>query len=346
MEVSLFDYELPAELIAQVPADRRDASRLMVLDRETGDIIHTHFSRIVEHLRPGDLLVLNDTRVIPARVFGLRRTLGKVEVLFLERCGPRRWQALVGSGGKVRPGEKLRLAEGAIEVRVARKDESEGIFTLEILRPDDLLEALERHGHVPVPPYIDRRGESAALEETDRARYQTVYARVPGAVAAPTAGLHFTEGLLAQLKSAGICITSVTLHVGVGTFRPVKSATVEAHTMHAEHYRVGEEAAAQLNAARRDRRRVVAVGTTTTRVLESLPSGEVAPTAGSTELFIYPPYRFKRVDALITNFHLPRSTLLMMAAAFAGRRRILAAYEEAKRRRYRFYSYGDAMLIL
>jgi len=199
---------------------------------------------------------------------------------------------------------------------------------------------------VPVPPYIDRSGERAELEEIDRARYQTVYARVPGAVAAPTAGLHFTEGLLAELKSAGIGIASVTLQVGVGTFRPVKSATVEAHRMHAEHYEVGEEAAAQLNAARRDRRRVIAVGTTTTRVLESLPPGEVAPAAGSTELFIYPPYRFKRVDALITNFHLPRSTLLMMTAAFAGRERILAAYEEAIRRRYRFYSYGDAMLIL
>jgi len=346
MEVSLFDYELPAELIAQVPADRRDASRLMVLDHESGDITHTHFSRIGEHLRAGDLLVLNDTRVIPARVFGLRRTLGKVEVLFLERVARRRWQALVGSGGKVRPGEKLRLAEGAIEVKVAQKDASEGIFTLEVLKPDDLLEALERHGHVPVPPYIDRSGERAELEEIDRARYQTVYARVPGAVAAPTAGLHFTEGLLAELKSAGIGIASVTLQVGVGTFRPVKSATVEAHSMHAEHYQVGEEAAAQLNAARRDRRRVIAVGTTTTRVLESLPPGEVAPAAGSTELFIYPPYRFKRVDALITNFHLPSSTLLMLTAAFAGRERILAAYDESIRRRYRFYSYGDAMLIL
>ena len=346
MKVSLFDYELPGELIAQAPAETRDASRLMVCDRSTGAIEHTRFAQIGEYMRAGDLLVNNDARVIPARVFGVRRTLGKVEVLFLEEVSRGLWQALIGAGGKVRPGEKLRLADGAIEVKVADKDEAEGIFTLEIIKPADLAGALETHGHMPVPPYIDRRGRKSELEKIDRARYQTVYARTPGAVAAPTAGLHFTSELLRDLRDSGVCVASVTLNVGLGTFRPVKIDNVEEHTMHAEHYEVSEEAASEINAAVRDSRRITAVGTTTTRVLESLPPGEVQSGRGATELFIYPPYDFRRIDALITNFHLPKSTLLMMVSAFAGRERVLAAYEEAIREGYRFYSYGDAMLIL
>ncbi|MCD6404547.1 MAG: tRNA preQ1(34) S-adenosylmethionine ribosyltransferase-isomerase QueA [Planctomycetes bacterium] len=345
MKVSLFDYELPPERIAQVPAEPRDASRLMVLDRLTGRIEHRHFFDIAEYLRPGDLLVMNDTRVIPSRVYGIRRTMGKVEVVFLRERADGLWEALIGSGGHVMPGEALKLAEGSIEVEVTAKDE-EGVFTLKVIRPDDLMGALESFGHMPVPPYIARKGKAAALEGLDRTRYQTVYAEKSGAVAAPTAGLHFTEALLAHLTESGIRIAKVTLHVGLGTFRPVKVDTVEDHVMHKEYFEVGPKAAEAIESARRERRRLVAVGTTTTRTLESLPEGRVEPARGHTDLFIHPPYRFRRVDQMVTNFHLPRSTLLMMVSAFAERKRILAAYEEAKREGYRFYSYGDAMLIL
>jgi len=345
MKVALFDYDLPEASIAQTPAEPRDASRLMVLDRSTGRIEHRLFRDIGEYLRKGDLLVLNDARVIPARVFGIRRTLGRVEALFLESAGDRLWRALLGSKGRVKPGETLKFADGRIEAEVVSKDD-EGIFTLRIVAPDDLVAALEKEGHMPVPPYIRRTGVSAALEEMDRTRYQTVYARTPGAVAAPTAGLHFTERLLNELKTAGVEFARVTLHVGIGTFRPVKADDVESHVMHREYYEIGPEAAAALNAARREGRRVVAVGTTTTRVLETLPDRSVEPSRGYTDIFIYPPYRFRRVDALVTNFHLPKSTLLMMVSAFAGRERVLRAYEEARDLGYRFYSYGDAMLIL
>lgn len=345
MKVSLFDYELEARFIAQVPVEPRDASRLMVADRAEGTISHRVFRDIVEYLRPGDLLVLNDTRVFPARAFGIRRTLGKVEALFLEDAGDGRWKAMLGSKGSIKPGERLKLADGEIEVEVEDKDE-EGIFTLRVIRPENLAATLERVGHVPVPPYINRAGGKAELEEVDRTRYQTVYAARTGAVAAPTAGLHFTQRLLGEVAARGVSIARVTLHVGLGTFRPVKVDEVEEHRMHGEHYEVTDEAARALNAARREGQRVVAVGTTTARVLESLGDGEVEPTHGYTEIFIYPPYRFKRVGAMVTNFHLPKSTLLMMVSAFAGRESVLAAYEEAKRLGYRFFSYGDAMMIV
>ncbi len=344
MKVSLFNYDLPKDFVAQVPVEPRDASRLMVIHRESGAIDHRIFRDLPEYARPGDVIVINDTRVIAARVYGLRRTLGRVEVLFLEKRAERFWDALVGAGGHIMPGERLRLADGAIEVRVAGKD-PEGLFSLEVLQPADFEAALEKHGHVPTPPYIDRGEDKARLEEVDRVRYQTVYADKAGAVAAPTAGLHFTRGLLDELRRAGVQIVKVTLHVGLGTFRPVKTEEVERHKMHREYFEVSAEAAAALNAAKREGARVIAVGTTTTRVLESI-ADEAQASKGYSELFIYPPYRFRRVDALITNFHLPQSTLLMMVAAFAGRERILAAYEEAKQRGYRFYSYGDAMLIL
>lgn len=345
MKVSLFDYELPPELVAQTPPETRGASRLLVLDRRDGRITHHPFARITRYLAPGDVMVLNDTRVIAARVWGLRRTMGRVEVLFVRRREDGLWEALVGSGGKVKLGEVLKLAGGAIEVRVVGKSD-EGVFTLDVLCPDDLPAALEAHGHVPTPPYIDRRGERAALEKMDRDRYQTVYAKSPGAVAAPTAGLHFTDRLLARIRALGVEVVTVTLHVGLGTFRPVKTGNVEDHVMHGEYFEVGREAADALNSARRDRRRIIAVGTTTTRVLESLDEGEVRPRQGTAELFIYPPYSFRRVGAMLTNFHLPKSTLLMMVSALAGRERVLEAYREAIREGYRFYSYGDAMLIL
>jgi len=345
MKASLFDYELPPEMIAQVPVEPRDASRLMVLRRATGAVEHRIFRDIVEYLEPGDVLVINDARVIPARVFGIRKTLGKVEALFLEDAGGGLWRALLGARGHIEPGEVLKFADKAIEVKVVSKDE-EGIFTLRVISPPDLLNGLEKHGHVPVPPYIKRDGAAARLEEIDRTRYQTVYAQKPGAVAAPTAGLHFTGQLLGRIGESGVIVARVTLYVGLGTFKPVKAENVEDHVMHGEHYEVDAAAAEALNAARREKRRVIAVGTTAARVLESLGGDEVEPVKAWTDIFIYPPYRFKRVDALVTNFHLPRSTLLMMVAAFAGRERILAAYEVARREGYRFYSYGDAMLIL
>lgn len=345
MKVSLFDYELPPELIAQTPPETRGASRLLVLDRKSGQVTHLPFARIVDYLAPGDLMVLNDTRVTAARVWGHRRTMGKVEVLFLRSREDGLWEALVGSGGKVRPGEVLKLAAGAIEVRVVEKSD-DGVFTLSVISPHDLPAALVACGHVPTPPYIDRRGEKAALEKMDRDRYQTVYAKSPGAVAAPTAGLHFTDDLLAEIRAFGVRVVTVTLHVGLGTFRPVKTDNVEDHVMHREYFEVGREAAEALNSSRSDRGRIIAVGTTTTRVLESLDEGEVKPRRGASELFIYPPYSFKRVGAMLTNFHLPKSTLLMMVSALAGRERVLEAYREAMREGYRFYSYGDAMLIL
>jgi S-adenosylmethionine:tRNA ribosyltransferase-isomerase len=345
MKVSLFDYELDPSFIAQTPAEPRDASRLLVFDRASGRIAHRRFRDLPEYLRAGDLLVVNDTRVIPARVFGLRRTRGKVEALFLEETPEGAWLALLGAKGHILPGERLTLAGGQIEVEVVDKD-AEGVFTLKVIRPGDLVSALERVGRVPVPPYIERDAADAALDELDRARYQTVYAERSGAVAAPTAGLHFTPELLAGLRAIGVEIARVTLHVGLGTFRPVKVGEVEEHKMHRERYEVTAAAASAINAASAAGRRIVAVGTTTARVLESLPAGDVAPAKGWTDIFIYAPYRFKRVDAMITNFHLPKSTLLMMVSAFAGRESILAAYGEAKREGYRFYSYGDAMLIL
>ncbi len=344
MKVSLFDYQLDEKLIAQTPTARRGDSRLLVLERETGRIEHRRFKNIGEHMRAGDLLVLNDTRVIPARVFGVRRTLGKVEALFLEQAGDNVWRAMIGSKGRVKEGERLKFADGEVVVEVMGKDE-EGIFTVAVLEPEDLVETLERVGHVPVPPYIRRKGVAADMEAIDRRRYQTVYAAKSGAVAAPTAGLHFTEGILDALRQEGVRIAKVTLHVGIGTFRPVKCEEVEDHVMHREYFEVGEETAAALRAARDEERRIIAVGTTTARVIESLPEGEAKAIKGWTEIFIYPPYHFKLVDAMVTNFHLPKSTLLMMVSAFAGRENVLAAYEEAKREGYRFFSYGDAMFI-
>lgn len=345
MKVSLFDYRLPSERIAQVPVEPRDASRLLVLDRRTGSLEHRRFRDIVEYLRPSDLLVTNDTRVIPARVYGTRYTGGKVEVLFLEQTEERQWKALIGSGGKPTSGEVLNLANGAIRAEVTDKD-AEGTYTLRLADTEDLLSALEAVGHMPTPPYISRKGHAASLEEIDRTRYQTVYAHKPGAVAAPTAGLHFTEDLLQDIRARGIQIASVTLHVGLGTFRPVKTDTVEEHVMHREYYEISRETADAVNAARNRRRRLIAVGTTTTRVLESLTEHLLGPTSGYTDIFIYPPYRFGRTDAMVTNFHLPTSTLLMMVSALAGREMIMQAYEVAIEMGYRFYSYGDAMLIL
>jgi len=340
MKKSDFWYDLPPELIAQTPAERRDASRLMLLDRRTGATADYVFHDLPELLRPGDCLVVNDSRVIPARLLGRRETGGAVELVLLRDLGGGDWECLTRPGKKTRPGTRLVFGEGALTAEVTEVLEGgnrrihfeyEGIF----------LEILERLGKMPLPPYIKEELEDAE-------RYQTVYSRVPGSAAAPTAGLHFTEELLDQIRQKGIAVTAITLHVGLGTFRPVKVENIEDHQMHAEYCEISEEAADVINGTRRKGGRVIAVGTTSCRTLESRAEedGTVRPYRGFTNCFIYPGYRFKCIDGLITNFHLPESTLIMLVSAFAGRENILRAYAEAVEKRYRFFSFGDAMLII
>jgi len=336
-----FDYELPPELIAQEPITPRDAARLMVVHRCDGRIEHRFFYELPALLRPQDVLVLNETRVVPTRLVGTRRdTGGRVELLLVRPRDERRWVALGRPGRRLRPGAEIVFGEGLPVARVVDRLGA-GEYLVEVSDGGDWESILTRAGHVPLPPYIRR-------PLADPERYQTVYARIPGSVAAPTAGLHFTPRLLAALEERGVGLVRLLLHVGPGTFRPVRSEDIAAHRMEAEYYCVSEEAAAAINAASERGGRVVAVGTTTTRCLETAggDDGRVRAESGWTDLFIYPGYRFKVVRALITNFHLPRSTLLMLVCAFAGRELILEAYREAVRERYRFYSFGDAMLIL
>jgi S-adenosylmethionine:tRNA ribosyltransferase-isomerase len=345
-DISRYDYTLPPERIAQRPAEERDASRLMVVHRADGRIEHAVFRELGRFLRAGDLLVLNDTRVFPARTVGMRSTGGKVEVLFLRDLGQGLWEAMIRAHGKPKSGEYLQLEQGRLIVKLAQKTPS-GQWTVVVPRQVDLAKALQEVGRTPLPPYV-RRGEDWSLEE-DRERYQTVYARQTGAVAAPTAGLHFTEELLRALRERGIGTAEITLHVGLGTFQPIKVDDIRRHRMHAESFSIGAEAAVRIAETKRAGGRVVAVGTTSCRALETAaasPRGFGPFHQGESRLYIYPPYAFKMTDALLTNFHLPRSTLLLLVAAFGGRERILGAYEEAARVGYRFYSYGDAMLIL
>ncbi len=337
MHTSDYDYVLPPTLIASAPLAQRDACRLFVLKRRENVVAHHRFDELPDLLAPNDLLVLNDSRVLPARLFGRKPTGGRVEALLTRRLAPDRWRALTRPG--LRPGQVVAFAED-LTARVECVAE-DGQRDLVFDRAGRELEAiLHRIGSLPVPPYV-----TSKLECPDD--YQTVYAREEGSVAAPTAGLHFTEALLERLRARGVELAFLTLHVGPGTFRPVKVADVAAHVMHAEWFRLDERAANQINRARADGRRVVAVGTTVVRTLESLADerGQVRAAEGETDLFIVPGYAFRCVDALITNFHLPRSTLLLLVSAFAGRERILAAYREAIARGYRFYSFGDAMLI-
>jgi len=333
-----FDYALPPDRIAQHPVEPRDHARLMVLHRDSGKLEHRRFYEVVDYLRRGDVLVINETRVFPARLVGKRPSGGKVELLLVRPLGRDTWEALAKPGRKVRPGERLLFGEGKLTGEVVERTEG----GKRVVRFSGDLEALRNLGQVPLPPYIRR----SPIPE-DRKRYQTVYARVEGSVAAPTAGLHFTEELLGRLREKGVEVVPIVLHVGPGTFRPVRGEVSE-HRMEAEYYEVSPRAAEVVNLARGKGGRVVAVGTTSVRTLETVADeeGRVRPGSGWTELFIYPPYRFRVVDALITNFHLPRSTLLMLVAAFAGRERVLEAYMEAVRLGYRFYSYGDAMLII
>lgn len=341
MRTSEFDYHLPPELIAQTPIEPRDASRLLVLHRRDGSIDHRHFRDIRDYLKAGDLLVANDSRVIPARI-PCRKipTGGRVELLLLSRKGERIWEALVG-GRKVHIGTELSVGVSEAEVRgrILAVTNSGGRL-VEFSEPIEPL--LERLGVIPLPPYIH---EPLADEE----RYQTVYARIQGSVAAPTAGLHFTPELMDELRSMGVEFAFVTLHIGLDTFRPVSEENIEEHRMHAEYCSLDVGTAERINRARAEKRRIIAVGTTTVRVLETAARGReegVASFAGWTDLFIYPGFKFRVVDAMITNFHLPRSTLLMLVSAFAGKALIEQAYREAIEKRYRFYSFGDAMLIL
>lgn len=334
-----FDYDLPDELIAQSPSDRRDASRLMVLDRHARSIRHTTFERLGDYLNPGDVLVLNRSRVMRARLRVKRPTGGAAELLLLRPAKDGRWLALGKPSRKLLEGMELRTVDGSIPMWL-EESFGDGQWLVRFEAGTDVVRLLSNFGEVPLPPYIHER---TASDE----RYQTVYADRDGSVAAPTAGLHFTSGLLGALSAAGVDLQHVTLHVGIGTFKPVTVNSITDHVMHPEWGEVPASVASAVNRARQMGQRVVAVGTTSTRLLETaMGSGHMVAWQGETDMFIYPGYRFRAVDALVTNFHLPRSTLLMLVSAFAGREFILQAYEEAVRERYRFFSFGDAMIIL
>jgi len=342
MRTDDFDYELPQELIAQKPVPR-GASRLLVLDRASGKLEHREIGDLLEYLQPDDLLLLNDTRVIPARFYARRSTGRTFELLLLRVLEDDCWEALLRPSARARLGEELKLADGGAAIPAERRGEGRWRIRFD---PPLGLERLDLIGEMPLPPYI---GRPPGGIDADRLNYQTVYAAIPGAVAAPTAGLHFTDGHLQQIRDSGIEIASLTLHVGLGTFRPVSVERIADHEMHEEWYRVPEETAASVNSALEDVRRIVCVGTTSVRALEgalAVGEGRVQPGDGWTRLFITPGFEFRGVGAMLTNFHLPRSTLLMMISAFAGRERVLSTYAEAIRHRYRFFSYGDAMLIV
>jgi len=339
MKKSDFYFDLPEELIAQTPLEKRDSSRLLHLDRHSGEIVHEHFFDITKHLRPGDCLVLNDSRVMPARLYGRRSTGGSVEVVLLRDLGDGKWECLTRPGKKTRPGAEIYFGNDELKATVTDviedgnrilKFEYEGIF----------LEVLDRLGKMPLPPYIK-------AELKDKERYQTVYSREIGSAAAPTAGLHFTHKLLEEIKAMGVKVCFVTLHVGLGTFRPVKEDNILDHEMHSEFCIIPPETANAINETKASGGRVIAVGTTSCRTLESFmgETGTMEPKSGWTKIFIYPGYSFKCIDALITNFHLPESTLIMLVSALAGRENILEAYNTAVREKYRFFSFGDAMMI-
>lgn len=341
LPTSAFDYELPRDRIARYPAERRDESRLMVLDRARSAIEHRRFRDIVEYMHAGDALVLNETRVIPARLIGTRETGGKSEIFLLRPHGTDSWEALVRPGAKLRPGKKVFISdELTVDILEATPDNGR---IVRLITPLPVQEALQRYGAMPLPPYMDRKAE-----ETDRERYQTVYAREDGSVAAPTAGLHFTPELLRQIEDKDVTIVKIVLHVGIGTFRPIEVENPEDHVMHEETYSVSTSACAAISAVKKEGGNVWAVGTTVTRTLESIADedGHLRSGSGSTNLFIRPGYQFKVVDRLITNFHLPRSTLMMLVAAFGGYDFVMTAYRGAIARDYRFYSYGDAMALI
>ena len=339
MKTSDFDFQLPEELIAQTPLERRDASRLLTLDRESGAVGHHHFYDLPRFLRPGDCLVLNDSRVLPARLIGHRPTGGACEVLLLVDKGGDLWECLVRPGRKLKPGAQVIFGDGQLTATV-EEELNDGKRTVRFHYQGIFLEILEQLGRMPLPPYIK-------AELQDQERYQTVYSKVVGSAAAPTAGLHFTPELLEQVGEMGVKVCYVTLHVGLGTFRPVKAEEITDHEMHSEFCQISQETADIINETKRNGGRVICVGTTSCRTVESFAAedGTMLERSGWTNIFIYPGYKFKVLDALITNFHLPQSTLIMLVSALAGREHVLAAYEEAVREKYRFFSFGDAMMI-
>ncbi len=347
MNTSDFDYDLPDELIAQMPAPQRAASRMLVVHRETGALEHRQVADIGEYLAPGDLLVVNNTKVIPARIYGHKQeTGGSVELLLLEPLGDDTWRVLCRASRRPKPGNRLMMANGRIVAEVLSVGAA-GRLDVRLESDGPLLEVLEHEGETPLPPYIKRHPDDDR-KNRDRSRYQTVYASEPGAVAAPTAGLHFTPELLERLAADGVDKAEVTLHVGIGTFRPVSVDTVSDHRMDEERYSIAADAATAIRETQKGGGRIVAVGSTSVRTLESVVAthADIVACSGRSDLFIYPPYAFKAVDAMLTNFHLPKSTLLMMVSALAGTELIREAYAEAVSKRYRFFSYGDCMLIV
>jgi S-adenosylmethionine:tRNA ribosyltransferase-isomerase len=342
MDVSQFDFSLPEKLIAQTPLADRTASKLLVLNRKTGKREHRHFPDMLQYLNNGDVLVLNDTKVLPARLFGIKEeTAGKVEILLLKEEGSHVWEVLAKPAKRLKTGSVVSFGDGKLKAECL-EELPEGRRKLKFHFSGIFNEILDELGHMPLPPYIQEQ-----LEEKDR--YQTVYARHSGSAAAPTAGLHFTEDMLAKVKELGVNIVYITLHVGLGTFRPVTVEDVESHKMHAEFYQVSADAASALTEAKENGRKIIAVGTTSARTLETIArdgNGTFRESSGWTDIFIYPGFKFQAIDGLLTNFHLPKSTLVMLVSAFAGRENILAAYNEAVEKRYRFFSFGDAMLLI
>ena len=340
MKVEEFDYNLPEELIAQKPLEQRDSSKLLVLDKKTGEVEHKHFYDILNYLEKGDTLVLNDTKVLPARLIGEKKeTKAVIEILLLKNIKDDDWECLVKPARRIKVGTIVSFGNGKLKAKCI-KEEDEGIRHFTLIYNGILLEILEELGTMPLPPYIHEK-------LNDQSRYQTVYAKEVGSAAAPTAGLHFTNELIEEIKAKGINIAYVTLHVGLGTFRPVSVETIEEHEMHSEYYQMTKEVAELLTKTKNENHKIIAVGTTSTRTLETIMTkyGEFKECNGWTNIFIYPGYKFKAIDNLITNFHLPKSTLVMLVSALAGKENILNAYNEAIKNKYRFFSFGDAMLI-
>lgn len=340
MKTDDFDYELPEELIAQTPLEKRDSSRLLILDKKTGDVEHKHFSDIIDYLEKDDILVLNNTKVLPARLIGEKEeTKAVIEILLLKNIKNDIWECLVKPARRIKVGTIVSFGDGLLKAKCI-KELDEGIRHFELIYDGILYEILDKLGTMPLPPYIHEK-------LADQSRYQTVYAKEIGSAAAPTAGLHFTEELLKEIKDKGITICYVTLHVGLGTFRPVNVENVNEHKMHSEYYEMSRDVAKILNDAKKNNKRIISVGTTSTRVLETVVSkyNEFRECSGFTDIFIYPGYKFKAINALITNFHLPKSTLVMLVSALAGKDNILNAYKIAVKEKYRFFSFGDAMFI-
>ena len=340
MKTSDFYYDLPKELIAQTPVEPRDSSRLLVLDRESGEIEHRHFYDIIDYLDEGDLIVANDSRVLPARIYGVKDTGARVEFLLLKQISGNRWETLCKPGRKAKEGAKFTFGDGLLTATVVEvKDDGNRVVNFDC--DENFFSTLDKIGQMPLPPYITE-------ELKDQERYQTVYSHELGSAAAPTAGLHFTEELMEKIRAKGVNIAYVTLHVGLGTFRPVKVDDVTKHKMHSEHYEIPEETAELINKTMQNGKRVIAIGTTSCRTLESVAAehGKIIPCEGFTDIFIYPGFEFKVLDGLVTNFHLPESTLIMLVSAFAGYDNIMNAYKVAVDQRYRFFSFGDAMAIL